>query len=283
MAGRKLVNSGLQGVLLAVEFNGEGLEIENDGYIGRLSTGRATGPALVKVYVDPPGHLIFGLNVDGQKNVVLKSSRTLVATPPFEEGGKYYQMQMKIPVDGPNGYELARGKSFRLLWLKPAGGVELWEVGLISQTGEFFLVCQKNYQFQGYLDDECEIVYPDFEERWPQLADFLREVLDYIRHGVFPPVFKWRPALLPNAADLDEGLGMVKWFNLFSGTGSVYILTNDGEGVEEAKVYWAEVPKRPRLRFLVPGEHVKFKEVRSPRGRGYTEFNWELVGVTPVL
>src|SRR3989344_4619714 len=59
----------IPGTTIAVFYNGNGLTVENDGYLGRLEHGVIT----LSLSTDEPK--IYGLSVDGQKNVRLKKDR----------------------------------------------------------------------------------------------------------------------------------------------------------------------------------------------------------------
>ena len=126
-----------KGVKVEVWFEGEKLSPDADGYLGgdlqfQKEKGRAYYFSL-KCYVPIP-EKIYGMMVDGKKNVVLMKNHSRDPSVAL--------FSMKIPAKDENYGVLATEypqNSMRLLILKGKGQFEIWEIAVASQDGLFFL------------------------------------------------------------------------------------------------------------------------------------------------
>ncbi len=261
----------INGVSITVSMDGNVLEVQDDGYLGKL----VPGQALIEVYV-LPGCNIYGFTVDGKKNVVPKKDWALLARPPKE--GKHYKarVQIKTSLEGVYHTEYS-DNNLRLLELNSDGNVRIWEIALISQGGDFFVTIQQTYTVCCYSDGQ-KVVCPRFDEKWPSIVKLLGKLLGDKVKGL-APVKEYQPEPEPTVDDLAPNTARVLWFNLARG-GIGAITTPEGE----ARVYWKQVTKRNRLAFLVPGEVVRYESLGTPfqtRARP-TAFKKQAVGVKPL-
>ena len=259
----------IDGVILNVFFGGRALEVEEDGYVGRLERGQAAIDVRVL-----PGASILGFTVNGKKDVTPKADLAPTADPPEE--GHYYRLSVPIKTNAEGiHYTDYLQNNLRLLRLDGDGKVRMWEIALISQGGDFFLTAQPTYTAQCYQDGDA-IVCPRFA-RWPQMLDFLGSLLEGV--GKVSHSAEYRDdEEEPSADGLEACTGRVIWFNLAQGLGA--IITPSGA----ARVHWSGIAKRPRLAYLAKGELVSFKELQEPRQTKprLTAFDYEAVGVSPI-
>ena len=252
-----------------VSFDGQRLEVQEDGYVGKLTLGMA----LIEAHV-VPGSNIYGFTVDGKKNVVSKRNWAPPTKP--QEQRKHYKLRVQIKKNGIGVCHTEfPGNHFRLLRVAPRGTVRILEIALISQDGDFFLTTQQTYNARCYRDGE-KIVCPTFD-RWPQMMEVLKGLLKD-RVDKLKPIMEYRPEQEPTAADLAPNTARVLWFNLAWGIGA--ILTQEGM----ARVHWSGTARRPRLAVLFSGELVSYKLLREPHQTKLrsTSFRKEAVGVRPM-
>lgn len=249
----------------------------DDGCLGYLAPPRAT----LKVSVSADQQ-IWGVSVDGSKNVVLKKDLALEAREPV--AGKIYSA--KIQIKRANPYldsGAARGichteypdNNLRLLELDGARGT-VHEVALVSQDGVFFLTRQKTWRFDLFREDG-RVVCPYFCEEahpWPQMGRLIHSIFPADQIDRLAPADQYVPAE-QSKEHLQEYQGKVLWYNLAQGIGAVE--TTQGS----ARVHWTQAPPRPRFHYLVPGETIVFQRLRELKETKLrrTKYLFEVEGV----
>lgn len=250
-------------VSLGLTFQGERIEIQENGYVGRLTPGQAS----IEV-VTLHDHL-HGFTVDGRKNILPKRNLSHC------EGERHYEIKIQIKA-GLNGvyYTEYPQNNLRLLEIGPDGALHIWEIALISQDGDFFLTTQKTYETYCYREGG-KLICPRFAE-WPQLVDFIKKI---VGDGVKKiPAHETPDKENSGAPDLAPNTGYVLWFNHAQGIGAIQ--TPDGT----ARVHWRQIARRNRLAFLASGEIVRYASLDRPthtKARP-TSFKKEVLGVTPL-
>lgn len=249
-------------IAVAVWYEGTECVIEDDGCLGYLVPPRVT----LKVRI-PPSEFLWGFVVDGKKNVQLK--RDLAPEMKTSMEGRMYST--RIDVKRANPYldsGVARGichteypvNNMRLLELSPDGQGSIYEIAIVSQGGMFFLTGQTTWRFGLFREDD-HVACPYFREevrRWPQFEDFVQRIFPPEWIGALAIVWDYQPDD-PPSEPLQEYTGRVSWYNLAQGIGAV----ETAQGA--ARVHWTQVPPRPRLRYLVPGETIAFQRLCKPK------------------
>ena len=256
----------ISGVSILLGFNGRTKPIAVDGHVGQLKEGVAEIWAKVDLRYTS---ITWGVNVDGQKNVVLKKNRAEAD----EDGAVYVcRIPIKVGLTGTLHTEYP-GNHLRLIRLD-GRKVQIWEIALVSQNGEFFVTEQMTYMVNCYRDNG-KLTCPQFQ-KWPQMIELLNKLLAD-KMDRFSPISEYQPEDEVTADVLEKGQGWVLWWNCAQGLGA--IITPDGA----LRVHWSEVAKRPRLAYLVAGEIVRYDGIRLPvqtKAR-FTSFGKEAVGVSP--
>lgn len=272
----------IKGVSIEIFFDGQPLGVEEDGYAGKLKAG---GRATIKVVISPERDDVYGFIVQGrQKEVVEKSNKAAEMRLPQE--GKIYTL--KIPVEeSRSDYGIAHTYSntnnMQLTQLDADGSFQMWKIALISQAGDFFLTVQKTYNGRCYRDGD-RVVCPMFDTRfgarknWLSMIEFLAKLLAGKIENL-DPITEYKPEPEVTADGLEKNTGQVLFWNFASQNGA--IITSEGEVVS---AYWKEVPARPRLRYLIPGEVVKFDSLGShpQKFERPSEFKKRAVGIKPI-
>lgn len=245
-------------------YDGTEIPVADDGYLGRLTT-----HALELHIRVEQGYRIDAFLVDGNKNVVAK--KNLIEQP---GSNKLYELTIPVHQKGTQSgfYVTYPTNNLRLAEQKETGTVQLWEIAVISQNGDFFLTIQPTYRVECYRHGNI-IVYPYFE-KWLQMNDYLVSLLpSTVQPGPLDD-YKVEPPLSTNGYTDNEAI--VQWFNDAQGLGA--LVTNKGV----ARVHWGQVPKRGRRAYLRPGEKVRFQELKPPTQTTArsTRFKWEATGVT---
>jgi len=254
---------GLEGVSVSVAHNGQDLAIGERGYLGRLPIGKA----LLDVLLAQPKN-IHGFTVDGRKNIVPKKN---LADEGKQE--KHYQLNVRIE-QLESGTCITRypWNHMRLLVVEESCMVQIWEIALISQNGNFFLTTQQTHRVRCYEKDG-KIVCPRL--KWPQMDEFLNN-LPRGQFGSLMPMAEYQPdPEEPTSDRLEPGQGFVVWSNFAGGTSAI-ITKKDA-----ARVHWSQIRGRHPLAFLRGGEIVTFTSLIKPEGD--TSFENEALGVTPLI
>jgi len=263
-----------------------------DGYIGDLTIGDR-----LKVHITVYGTSIHPFMVGGTKNVDWMGDqwadmdpttrRALDAAALFAELTDAQRAAGEEPVivpirrftknmtveasDSGPGYIPYNSNNVRLLVVGEDGQVAIWEVAIVSQNGRFFLTSQQVHAVRCF-NRQGRLACPYFEEAgrtWPQLVEAIATKIDV---ATLPDITRWMPSFL-SETELTNGNAVVRWFNLASGMGA--IRTSQGD----VRVHWSQVPERPELRYLLPGEAVKIDRIDALTG-GRSSFKFEAKGVT---
>ncbi len=243
-------------------YNNVEREIEEDGYVGRLTPAKA----VIQVRIFPrPGRSIWGLNVNGKKKIDKKKDETVKMDPRPEY--QLYQTGVQIKernIETGEFHTQHPTNYFVLLVVNASGHSETYDVALVSQAGEFFITFQKVWEFQCYRDEsgvlrcprfELSQPRPEHESNWDELVEILKKI---VQPDSFETADKYRPN--PELPEIHEAnVGLVTWWNQARGIGEV--LTSKGR----VKAHWqhSSVPKRPRLAFLNAGEKVRYEYLRD--------------------
>lgn len=245
----------------------------SNGSIGELYPHQGV---VILACVDSPN--IFGVTVDGQKNVIPKKN--------WNENGelpRMYKASVPIKVDLKDiPYSEYPGCHFRLLQFNSDGSLWIWEIALISQSGEFFLSVQNTYQIRCYQDSVGNIIWPQLED-WDQM----RIVVEGLWRESFlsphfvekiPSIKTYCSSVSALTQGISENTALVLWYNRAQQFGC--LLLGDGR---EARVHWSEIRER-KPAYLKSMELVRYEGLVSPREtkNRLTSFDWEVVGVTPL-
>lgn len=246
----------------------------DDGYLGQL----APRKLLLQVKIAPERN-VYGFTVDGQKKIIPKKN---MAENPVN--GKLYELKINTRVNDDktcccapyphNNLRLAEQlDTTPQHQLRMTGAVQIWEIAVISQHGDFFLTVQPTRRAVCFRYQEIRL-YPSFIETWPQMNEYLVSLLPRDVTPADISFFQEDPQVMHRGRS-DEGT--VKWYNEAWGVGC--LLTDNGA----VRVHWSEIEtkKHPQRAYLKAGEVVHFKNIRPlpQAGRG-SAFDREAVGVT---
>lgn len=249
------------------------LEIDQaDGYVGEVHSGHATVIAVVGEGADPT----IGLFRDGRDNYIRQKELmgnartpaqewmrdTLLASANVSQCKTAYGVKVPLRVDERSVVNTAHYPENMLMLAQyerengmVTGKVTVWKIAFISQNGQFFVTAENTYEVQAYRGGE-DIVFPRFaahEGLGDILAGMLPGDIDLEPESAFVRVDD-RPTI--GNCRANEGV-VERWYGP-RGMGS--IITRRGM----ARVHWSDVPMRPRRRFLVPGEIVRFASLGPP-------------------
>lgn len=274
-----------EGIKFKVIYEGKELVPEEDGYLGRFwplfSKGKLekiVGHVWLDCRIERDRKMI-ALLVDGRKNV----SKMRDHSPQKN----FASFSMKIPVKKNDKGELFTAypiNNFRLLELrqnsllgtKIDGDIDIWEIAVIGQNGQFFLTKQHQYRARCFLDGTGKVVCPRFTD-WPQLLT----VLQMMRRKKLLPLSCYEPEspIIFEGNNLSQG--EVVWWSPAKGLGAIVI---NGHGTY-ARVHWSEIKTNNRLKRLWPGQVVSYQNLELPRqDKEYPSgFPFEARVVSPVV
>ncbi|MBU0648931.1 hypothetical protein KJ969_02410 [Patescibacteria group bacterium] len=179
------------------------------------------------------------------------------------------------------------GNSLKVFVLKD-GRLVLWEAGIISQFGRFFLTTQKTFEATVGLTKGKLFINRVYGSEVLAKNQDLKELLEDV-HRDEPDVFALKEfASVPRAALLtplavEKGDGVVEWFNEALGMGAVRLV--DGR---TGSVQWPDIEDSPCSPFsgrrvgLRSGQHVTIGERFTPAEDRKTEFKFFLMGIKPI-
>jgi cold shock CspA family protein len=265
----------ITGVTVSVlDEQGNPINVAVDGYLGRLDGKRV----VLQAVIDDPNRRTYAFLRDCKYKIAKKRAID------FDGGWKHRLIVSIQQNDKGVHYTLHPANNLRLAEFSMdndfynTGAVTLWSIAVISQKGEFFLTIQRGNESRCHKDGGGNITYPDFEEEWPELNEYLLGLLPYSVNPVAHVNDYTIDEEIPVTGMADDE-GIVQWYDEAQGVGS--IATNKGD----AKVHWSQIERRPRRAFLAPEERVRFSGLRKPKnthvGRE-TTFGIEAVGVTVV-
>jgi hypothetical protein len=269
----------IPGVKIVLWVNGEQVQPEYDGCVGRLEP---IDTAILEAKIRN-GSNGFGLAVDGNKNVALKKDWLPFENP--EGSGRLYQQKVtiKLSLEQKPHTEYV-SNHLRVLKLYADGRTELWEIALISQDGNFFLTTQRTYAVRCYYQNGDEGVVCPYFQKWPQLVTILKQLFtEEVGIRNMTRGIQYQPEPQPSPNGLASNTARVLWWNAAQGFGMV--VTPEGP----ARLHWSQVTPHDRIVLLEPDELVKYVAIRtpvhkkSPKGSNAkerkTSFQREVVGV----
>ncbi len=248
----------IPGVKITLFVNGDVIQPEHDGYVGQLEP---VDTAIIEAKVRN-GSNGYGLAVDGNKNVVLKKDWMPFEDP--EGSGLLYQQKVSIKLSlEKTPHTEYVSNHLRVLKLYADGRTELWEIALVSQSGNFFLTVQQTYAVCCYYHNGEEgVVCPYFQmppHEWPQLVSILKQLFaEEVGTGNLTRGIRYQPEMQPSSNDLAPNTARVIWWNVAQGFGMV--MTSEGP----ARLHWSQVTPRSRIVMLESDELVKYTAIRTP-------------------
>lgn len=229
---------------------------------------------------------IYGFIVQGQDRVVV-GKRNRAKRMTIE--GKIFQLTLPIQISRSDSTlcTYSNKNNMNLLQLSPDGRFQMWREALIAQNffpedQNFFLTIQETRQGRCYQDNG-KIICPPFDTRfgarknWESMMSFLGK---FLVGEDLDPITDYESEAELVFDDLKPNTGRVIFWDFFRNNGAIVL--SSGEAVS---VYWKEVPPRPRLRYLIPWETVKFEEL-APYPQFYnserhSEFQKTAIGIKP--
>ena len=271
----------IPGVTLAVYKQNRQITPESDGYVGRLYSGSVT----ILAVIDPCADKTIGLFRDGQDHYIQQKEllsipelrhgrfppkpaqqfmRGLLNDLSLASGSQAYGITMPLRVFAYEGQPVntvhyPENMLVLAQYVRNAGQptdrVHVWKVALVSQNGEFFLTVQQAYDTTAHQSSKNTLCFPRFQ------AHRLLERVLVANAPVDLPVtsegqFIRPEPLVVNGLKEDEGV-VERWY---PARNMGCVITASGS----ARVHWSDVPPRPRLRFLVEGEHVRIGALGIP-------------------
>ncbi len=273
----------IEGVKLQVYKQDRLLTPEDDGHVGQLFSGFAT----ILAVIDPSADKTIGIFRDGQDHYTQQREllslpelrhgkfpptpaqqfmRKLLAEQSLDQDAKAYGVKIPLhvyPYQGKpinmvnypeNTLSLAQYVSENR---GLTGRVQVWEVALVSQYGEFFLTVHRHYNIAACKSIRGHRYFPRLTRGHPLLERILLENapqdLPLIPGEDLIPFERGHP---------DKSLGRYEGIveSWYAPRNMGAITTAQGS----ARVHWNDVPPRPRLRYLKEGERVKFNDLRVP-------------------
>jgi cold shock CspA family protein len=254
----------IPGISITVFLNGKPLRIEKDGFFGKPKPSdeiEVEAQAL-------PEPTTYAVTVDGKKNITLKKNHTPASTYSTYRFGT----RVKIALNGDFHVEYPEN-NIRLIRVNPDGSTDIWQITIISQHNNFFLITEKTYT-NCCFENQGQVVCPQFKHR-KNLTRFLKDILKPHTQSL-PPVSKYKKVTI-SANGLRPGTARVRFWNSAQGWGS--LITPEGE----ARVHWSNVARQNRLTILYPGQTVKYEDFDDPVEKGRnTGFKRETLNVTPL-
>lgn len=207
---------------------------------------------------------VYAVSVDGKKNV----------TAAKDHGGpdeKRWSRKIKVKVADSKLYKgLSHPEypenSLRYFIVK-GSRVEMWEVSLISQRGEFFVVEHMSYNVEIFRDKHGNMKVPEFSTRRPQFEKFILELpeIQAIKRETLRPLVRYyleeerrTKRLETRREHLPKKQGIVAFFTPGQKTGMILTAT------EEVRVHYSQiVGPDNKLKTLKAGDLVEFRELRK--------------------
>lgn len=269
----------IPGVSLEVYKQRRRVTPEADGSVGRLWS----GSAVILAVIDPEADLTIGLFRDGSDHYIQQKDwlnnprkesqqrcRELYLTGrKFPAATHVYGVKMPLRVDEERATNTVHYPENMLVLAQfvqngqPTALVRVWKVALVSQDGEFFLTVQQAYETTAHRSLKGTIVLPRFRAH-RQLERILAEHVP--PNAELTPEHDFVPPVQPALHGLNGHEGIVeRWYDARN---MGCIITGQGP----ARVHWREVPPRPRRRFLVEGERVRFAELSQPPRNPHTKW-----------
>jgi len=236
---------------------------DEKGLLSRLK--KTDYPTLrMEVWVTNKNAPVYAISVDGKKNITVAK----------DDGGAEEKRWLKNITIKLADSKLYKGlthpeypeNSLRYLIVK-GKRVEMWEVSLISQRGEFFVVEHQSYNVELFRNRDGKVVVPEFSERRPQFEKFILglpevQALDPAKLRTIPKYLVEKLAekkrLEKRRFGLEKRHGIVAWFTPGQKIGMIYTAT------EEVRVHYSQiVGPENKLKMLKSGDLVEFRELRN--------------------
>src|SRR3989344_1034837 len=239
---------GIDGVSVTVKCKTSGAvfvaEPYADGYILELEE---CEEAIVVIEINP-GINVFGFSIDGNKDITPAKN--------YSKIGRVYRKKVPIHIPihkGKEPYTQYNENHIKLLEIGTGGYFAVWEVAIVFQNELGFLTVQRVYEGFAYRSIRG-LSCPEFNEKWPQLVRFIEDTCKEcgFSYADFPYIDEYSPDLEISMDDADDGVGMVKWFNVAQGFGA--ISTNKGD----AFVHYKDIDSLKRLVSLDVWDRVPF-------------------------
>lgn len=237
-------------------------EPDADGYIFGLEE---VEEATIIIEIDT-GINVFGFSVDGNKNITPAKN--------YSQAGRVYRKKVPIHIPihkGKEPYTQYNENHIRLLKIEDDSHFAIYEVAIVFQSELGFLTTQQVYEGSVFQSGKG-LFCPEFDGKWPQLVVFMESI--YKQNGIdnLPCFEGYNPFVKKaNSINLDDGVGIVKWFNVARGFGA--ILTNKGD----AFVHYKEIDSEERLVLLDVGDYVLFENLIPTSAQN--GFDYTAVGV----
>lgn len=267
--GISLFSVGIDGVSVTVKCKTGGVAVvaepDADGYIFGLEN---VEEVIIIIEIEP-GFNVFGFSVDGNKNITPAKN--------YSEVGRVYRKKVPIHIPihkGKEPYTQYNEKHIKLLEIDTGGYFAIWEAAIVFQREMGFLTTQMVYQGSVFKSGKG-LFCPEFDGKWPQLISFLESIYKQNGNGIDNlPYFEGYNPFVKKADDinLDDDVGIVKWFNVAQGFGA--ISTNKGD----AFVHYKDIDSPERLVCLDVGDMVLFEKL-IPNTSDQGSFSYKAVGV----
>ena len=254
-------------VSIKISYDGVEIRPDADGYLGQLRPGSVS----LEVCVAAGRDYIYAFDVDAKKNINFKKDHS---ADPLEGSMFLSNITIKMAEDGVYHTEYPNN-NFRLMRIYKNGHIEMWEISVISQNGNFFLTTQKTYDTYCY-NNNSKLDCPKFS-KWPQMLNLLHTSL-LIKN--LPPISEYGEEKMVRPGELPKETGYVQWYNIAQGFGA--IMTPNGP----ARVHWKNIfpSNGNRLTFISAGDRVRYQKLIAPqqtKARS-TNFRLEAVGVCAI-
>lgn len=232
-----------------------------------------------KGYLDKlrPGKYELGLSVDkGRRFYSFRSNEKhnaikIDALPP---AGNDERWRFSIDVEvhsgdnGRIGFTKAPGNQIRAIRFSNNGVMYLYEISIVGQDGDFWLVVQNTWCIRAYENPDGSVALPALS-KWETLMKLLSSERELL--GKLPPVAEYNAeeetetAISP--AGLKEMEAVVEFFSPAQGYGVVAL--HNGQ---KANIHWSDCPQRENgMRYVLKGENVSYGWLAEPQKQGQRE------------
>lgn len=258
-----------RGITVEASLKGNTLKPKKDGYLGEITGGKLQ----LRCSIQKQNPMPICFLVNGSKNVLPIKDRSSNQIVSF--------FIRKVPVEQiDNGVFTTKypNNNLRLAVFGTTGKFEIWEVAIVSQDGFFFLTEQMPYSSQFFRGENNQILCPDFDEKWPQLIEMLKPVME---KQELLPISEYITSPTLKTEGLRQRQGKVIWWSLVLQMGLIVL---DTKGTV-ARVHWKNLkPCMNRgLRKLTAGQVVSFQRLLPiPTGARKSNLLLEAREVIPI-
>lgn len=259
---------------VSLEFMGVPVVVDSDGFIGPIvSVGHGT--IRLELLLSNPNTIAL---------VPYMEQGVRVCKKRVEEDGSY-QLRVEVKkADRSSVYHTERTQNhLNILHLEREGEnvrLRVWEISLISQYGNFFLITQERDSVLVFTADD-KIVYSEeyMMKDHPFWTSFRELAQTVIREKGIVLSVNGQMAKIPVAENLPQNTGICIHFRLAHGVGM--ILTPDNGMVA---VHYSAIRSRNRLAFLERGSLVRYNGVskKLDTWQHKSQLQMQAFGVRPV-